>query len=201
LSYPAETYVGRMMVRLAHPLDRCYARLGRQLPPLAEVHPLSLPQPYRRLLVHEDDMTPTLEAFHGGPVQLQVLSRDRSGDEYFREVLLVLEKTGRPVEFGAIKINLDRFDAVARRHILEERQPLGHILETDAVRHLCRPRAFLRLAADHWIAEALQLHGAHVLYGRSNALRDLEGRALAEVVEILPPEAAVRETGARMRQP
>ena len=35
-----------------------------------------VPEPYRGLLVHEKDMTPTLEAFHGGDIHLRILSSD-----------------------------------------------------------------------------------------------------------------------------
>ena len=56
-----------------------------------------------------------------------------------------------------------------------------------AVKHSSRPKAFLRLASDHFINQALRLTGAHVLYGRRNTLFDPQDRPLAEIVEILPP--------------
>src|SRR5579883_102407 len=90
---------------LAHPLDEFYAAAGQPLPPLAQVEGEAVPEPYRRLLVHQNDMTPTLEAFHGGSVHLDVLGRRRKDDAYFREVILRLDSNNEPVEFGAIKIN------------------------------------------------------------------------------------------------
>src|SRR5437667_12430177 len=91
----------------AHPLDDFYARAGRPLPPLAQVEGESMPEPYKSLLVHSNDMTPTLEKFHQQSIHLQVLARERKGNEYFRNVILLLDGSGLHVEFGAININID----------------------------------------------------------------------------------------------
>ncbi len=171
---------------LAHPLDEFYAAAGQPLPPLAQVEGEAVPEPYRRLLVHQNDMTPTLEAFHGGSVHLDVLGRRRKDDAYFREVILRLDSNNEPVEFGAIKINLALFSPEAREQILQERLPLGHIMRDCQIAHTSRPRAYLRLASDRLINKVLELNGAQVLYGRRNALYDPQQRPLAEIVEILP---------------
>jgi chorismate-pyruvate lyase len=169
-----------------HPLDEFYAAAGQALPPLSQVDGESVPQPYRTLLVHRDDMTPTLEKFHQAPIHLEVLGRRRAGDAYFREVILRLDGSNRPVEFGAIKIHLDRFPAAAREEILREHLPLGHILSEYKISHTSRPSAYLRLASDKLINRVLELTGAQVLYGRRNTLYDPEQRPLAEIIEILP---------------
>ncbi|PYL00810.1 MAG: hypothetical protein DME19_03840 [Verrucomicrobia bacterium] len=176
-----------VLLPIAHPLDEFYAQMSLTLPPLQQVEGEAVPQPYKQLLVHHNDMTPTLEKFHGRDIHLRLLGRRRQSDEYFREVVLLLDGTDQPVEFGAIKIYLNRFKPEARRHVLDERRPLGRIMQECGVKHSSRPRAFLRLASDRFINEALQLSGAHVLYGRCNTLYDPQERALAEIVEILPP--------------
>jgi len=172
---------------ISHPLDEFYAQMGLTLPPLQQVDGEAVPQPFKRLLVHNNDMTPTLETFHQRDIHLRLLGRRRKGNEYFREVVLLLDDSERSVEFGAIKIYLSLFTRPARRQILEERRPLGHILQECGVKHSSRPRAFLRLASDRFINEALRLTGANVLYGRRNTLFDPQERPLAEIVEILPP--------------
>jgi chorismate-pyruvate lyase len=169
-----------------HPLDEFYAAAGQPLPPFAEIEGEAVPEPYRSLLVHKNDMTPTLEKYHGFGVHLDVLGRRRKGNAYFREVILRLDGTDQPVEFGAIRINLARFTAAARKEILAERLPLGHILEEFKIPHTSRPRAYLRLATDKLISRVLEMTGAHVLYGRRNTLYDPQQRPLAEIVEILP---------------
>lgn len=173
-----------------HPLDEFYAQAGQPLPPLQQVDGGLVPEPHRTLLVHGDDMTPTLEKFHGGKLHLQVLGRRRVADVYFREVVLRLDGTEQAVEFGAIKINLALFSPAAREEILREREPLGHIMAVHQIPHVSRPSAYLRLASDRLINGVLGLSGAQMLFGRRNTLLDPQNRPLAEIVEILPPAPA-----------
>ncbi len=172
---------------IAYPLDDFYAQAGRALPPIEPVEGEEVPEPYKSLLVHQDDMTPTLERFHGARIHLAVLSRQQRGDFYFREVVLLLDKSDKPVEFGAIKINLALFPPAARKEILEERHPLGTLLSFYALSHTSRPKAFLRVLSDDFINASLQLGKSQWLYGRRNTLWDPQQRPLAEIVEILPP--------------
>ena len=180
---PAHTAVSPF----AYPLDEFYAQAGRALPAIEAVPGDSIPEPYRMLLVHNNDMTPTLAKFHGHRLHLEVLRRQQRQDFYFREVVLLLDETDHRVEFGAIKINLALFPATARRLILEERLPLGEILGLQQIPHTSRPKAFFRLKADTFITDALTLSGSPQLFGRRNTLLDLENHPLAEIVEILPP--------------
>lgn len=171
----------------AHPLDEFYAQAGRTFPKVVCVKGDEMPEPYKHLLVHQRDMTPTLKAFHGSDIEIEVLMRQQRGDFYFREVLLHLITTRKIVEFGAIKINLSLFPAAARREILEERAPLGKILEIHSIAHSSRPKAYLKLQPDDFIRGVFKLEAVGVLYGRRNTLMDPQERPIAEIVEILPP--------------
>jgi hypothetical protein len=170
----------------AYPLDEFYALAKRELPVIEQIDGPEMPDPYRRLLVHNTDMTPTLEKFHDDRIYLNVISRQTRSDFYFREVILLTQRTRKPVEFGAIKINLGLVSPAARRLILEEEEPLGTILNDFKISHASRPKAYLRVEADEFIKGALQISGKQVLYGRRNTLFDPQHRALAEIVEILP---------------
>jgi chorismate-pyruvate lyase len=172
---------------IAHPLDEFYSRSGLSLPPLDQVESEAVPEPYKSLLVHERDMTSTLENFHKTAIHLRLISRQQRGDEYFREVVLALDGTEKPVEFGAIKIHLNRFSEPARQEILREQFPLGHILKDFGIEYQSHPKAFLRIASDKTINGLLGLTGAHLLYGRRNTLLSRAEEPLAEIVEILPP--------------
>jgi chorismate-pyruvate lyase len=172
---------------IAYPLDEFYARSGLSLPPLDQIDGEAVPEPYKSLLVHERDMTSTLESFHKAGIHLRLVSREQRGDEYFREVVLVLDGSDKPVEFGAIKIQLDRFPEKVRQEILREQFPLGHLLKDFAIEYQSCPRAFLRIASDRTINELLGLAGAHLLYGRRNTLLNPASESIAEIVEILPP--------------
>ncbi len=170
-----------------YPLDESYAARGETAPTVDRVDPGEVPEPYHSLLVHKADMTSTLEKFHGETLHLEVLTRDVRENEYYREVALVLDRTKKRVEFGAIKIMLDLFPAAAREEILRAQQPLGRILSLFNIPFSSRPGAFLRLTSDKFIDTALQLQWPQLLYGRRNSLLDVQERPLAEIVEILPP--------------
>ena len=172
---------------VTHPLDEFYIRSGLPLPPCEQIEGERVPEPFKTLLVHLNDMTPTLESFHGRSIHLRVLSREQRGDEYFREVVLLLEGTEQPVEFGAIKIHLERFAPDVRKRVLQEEWPLGHLLKDFSVPHDSRPAAFLRIASDPLINRMFGLTGTHVLFGRRNTLFNPSNQPLAEIVEILPP--------------
>ena len=168
-------------------LTQSYAQRGQAALIWAPLEEMAVPEPYHSLLVHRIDMTSTLENFHKERLHVEMLGRHVSGQEYYREVVLRLEKSGRRVEFGAIKIWLDLFPTEAHQEILRERQPLGRILAKSGLEFSSQPRAFFRLAADDFINRSLGLSDPQCLYGRCNTLVDAWERPLAEIVEILPP--------------
>jgi hypothetical protein len=224
--------------RAGHPpewaalLARFYLRAGLQMPVMAQLQREEMPEPYRQLLVHSRDMTPTLETFHGHKLAITVLSREREQDAYLREVLLrpapdpacagetpagagraptllpqqlplpgpepnskalpmpdfAADRNVRaPVEYGVIRIFLDKLPPTARGAVLAEERPFGDILQTEGIGHLSWPQAFFRIEADFRLGRVLGVRPAVSLYGRRNVLVDGSRRLLAEVIEVLPP--------------
>jgi chorismate-pyruvate lyase len=161
-----------------YPLDEFYAHARLTLPRIEIVSGDQVPEPFKQLLVHQGDMTPTLEDFYKSEIHLEVLKQERRGDSYNREVILRTTEN-KAVEFGAIKIFLSV--------ILAEKFPLGHILAIHRIEHLSRPKAYLKIQSDEFMGRALGLNKPAVLYGRRNTLSTLEMHPLAEIVEILPP--------------
>ena len=172
---------------LIYPLSEFYEQSGLSLPPVARIEGREMPAPYRSLLVHDRDMTPTLEEAYGRGVRLRVLAYQLLGNVVSRQVALLARGRERPVAFGAIKIDLEPFPEPARSLVLELKQPLGTILRTQGIEHTSRPDAFVRIESDALINGALQLCGSCELFGRRNVILDSEERVLAQVVEILPP--------------
>lgn len=168
-----------------YPLDEFYSARGEKLPIIAPIPEVPV-EPYRSLLMHKADMTSTLEKFHGETLHIEPLERHVHENEYFREVVLVLDQSKKRVEFGAIKIVLNLFPAEAQQEILRERQPLGRILNQFKISFTSSPSAYLRVFSDKWIADALQVEMGTHLFGRRNSLLDAWDRPLAEIVEILP---------------
>ena len=170
-----------------YPLCEFYAAQGLPLPVIGRIETREVPPPYHSLLVHNLDMTSTLEKFHRHKIHIRVIARHTFENEYFRESILELDRLKKPVEFGAIKINLDLFPSEAREEILRERRPLGGIMAHFRMTIRSRPSAYFRVASDDYMNRALNLRGISFLYGRRNSLLDNWDRPLAEIVEILPP--------------
>lgn len=180
--------------RILFPLDDFYNRAGLVLPGVRAIAPDDVPEPYHSLLVHDRDMTPTLRAHHGAGIHLRPIGRRLDGQVLSRLVVLALDGSEEPVEFGAIAIHLERFPEEARDVILATKVPLGAILADYGLDHCSRPRNYLEVRPDALIRGSLGFSGTPLLYGRQNTLWDREEMPLADVVEILP---AVRE--ARIR--
>jgi len=169
------------------PLSRFLSDETHRLPEITEVAANEIPQPQRRLLDHERDMTSTLEGFHGRRTSLRVLRQSTSDDVHHREVLLTLDGTDLAVEFGAISIQLATLPALLRRDVLRADRPLGGLLHDHGVGYVSRPKAFIRVEADALFSRMLGLNAPSTLYGRCNALFTPDERILADIVEILPP--------------
>ena len=54
-------------------LDRFYRDADAQAPTRRTITESALPEPYRGLLAHEEDMTSSLESFFGQPLRLKIL--------------------------------------------------------------------------------------------------------------------------------
>jgi hypothetical protein len=159
-------------------------------PPAIEaafVPPDSIPQPQQRLLVHFGDMTSTLTRHHGEPVALKVLECQQGPQWYRRHIVLETEYSRRPIEYGAMRILLPLLSEAARRDVVAARAPLGAILAAHGLGYRHCPGGFFRIRSNSLIEQSLGLSTAHWLYGRCNCMSDSVGRAVAEVVEILPP--------------
>lgn len=163
---------------------------GGEDPPseAAVVDPDDVPEPYRRLLVHQRDMTSTLAAYHEDEIGLRVLDRVLGRETLARHVVLESRRTGRAVEYGASRIRLDAVDDQARRQILEGRIPLGGILKTLGFKYGNCPRGYFAVRSNDLIDRVFRLESPRWLFGRCNCLSDPHNRVIAEVVEVLPPE-------------
>ncbi|HLH57323.1 MAG TPA: hypothetical protein VKY92_27335 [Verrucomicrobiae bacterium] len=173
--------------RWAALLERFYSKAGSAAPRIDDLDGHQMPEPYRQLLVHSSDMTPTLEKFYKQPMRLTVFSREQHEQSYLREVVLKCATDSRPVEYGVIRICLNHLPANAKQCVLQEERPLGNILESESIPHLSWPQAFFSIQPDARLQTVLEAAPKAPLYGRRNVLLDGSRRLLAEVIEILAP--------------
>jgi chorismate-pyruvate lyase len=167
------------------PLDFVYARSGVDLPHVTAIDPEDIPPPYRALLVHQTDMTLTLERHFGGRVALRALATFTSGPWYFRRVLLAQEYSGRPVEMGAIRIKVGAFPERIRQQILQNDIPLGRLLRDGGVKYESRPKAFLAVTPNSDMMGVFWMREARTLYGRRTEMIQ-DGAKIGDIVEVLP---------------
>ena len=155
--------------------------------PTAVVVPADeLPQPYRRLLVHNHHMTVTVEAHYGGAVDVQVQACLRNEDEYARKILLKLHEGGKPVQFGLVRIDLGVCTEAVRNEIVEGKTPLGRVLiQHDMLRRI-EPTAYLKVKLGPTMAEWFGSTAGTETFGRLGVIYTGDQPAV-EVLEILAP--------------
>ncbi|MEM7146146.1 MAG: hypothetical protein AAF591_13490 [Verrucomicrobiota bacterium] len=177
------------------PLHYFYEKRGLVLPPVTFLDGVTMPDPERELLVHDRDMTPTLADYHADGLGLRVLGVERSDDYLLRMVILETLGTREPVEFGAIGIDLGRFEPEVRRLIEEGVEPLGGILNDKGMPHTSEPRGFFAISCDSLVSEALNAVAGTELFGRCNQLSDADGVVFADIVEVLPEHGGAKMGG------
>ena len=168
------------------PLHFFYEKEDVDLPDFHFLEGNEVPYPYRSLLVHENDMTPTLAAFHHSKLYLKVLAHESTDEFVMRLVSLHSKASDKAVEYGAIAIQLGGLEAKVKELVVAGEIPLGAILGEYSVVHRGSPTAYFSVPSDSLISAALGQAPGEVLYGRCNQLIDGEGMVFADIVEILP---------------
>ena len=186
-------------LELLFPLNRFYFQEGLPLPHVTVVPSSQLPQPYRGLLDHDQDMTPTLEFFFRETVAISIVHSGRNGSAYTREVVLFTEQSRKPVAYGSIDIHLENVTGAARTDILSGHLPFGSILQKHAIQHVSAPSAFFEIDSDAATQRHFALTRATRLYGRRNRLSTPDGRTLADVLEILAPIQAAEKYPGKLK--
>ena len=168
------------------PFHFFYEKRQKELPDFTFLEGDEVPYPYRSLLVHRNDMTPTLAAFHHSKLGLHVHEQEANDHFVMRLVSLHSNNTGVPVEYGAIAIQLADLPEVVQEEVVAGEKPLGGILGEYEVEHSGNPSVYFSVPADDLISSALRQEEGERLYGRCNQLIDSDGMVFADIVEILP---------------
>jgi chorismate-pyruvate lyase len=149
-----------------------------------------VPPPYHGLLVHEHHMTVTLEAYHGGLVDVRILARTQNKDSYARKILLSLQESGRVVQLGIMRVQLGYCSSAVRDEIVAGKTPLGRILIQHDVLLRIEPTAYLRVIPGAPLMEWFGLKRPRPTYGRLARIH-YNGKPAVELLEVVAPETPV----------
>ena len=172
---------------LLWPLSLFYTRFARQWPEITPLRAQHIPAPYKELLVHERNMTPTLEDFHHSRLHIERMNVLPGPGDTTREVILRTDTDHRPVEYGASRVFLSALTPRALDLINEGELPLGTVLNICDCRHTVEPSGFFKIKPTPFFRRIFGALPNVALYGRRNTLVALNGTPLAEVCEVLPP--------------
>ena len=168
------------------PLDFFYSKNKSKLPKVFPVQDSNIPQTERKLLAHQSDMTSTLTNHHGSDLFIEVLDNELNEHYLLRMVVLKKMDDSKPVEFGAIGIDLSKLNIKMVEEIKEGAKPLGKLLELYDVKYHSDPRAYFQVEIDEYISKILDSPIHEISYGRCNEITDSQGFTIADIVEVLP---------------
>jgi chorismate-pyruvate lyase len=149
-----------------------------------EVAAGDLPEQFKVLLAHDDHMTVTVEAWHNSLVKVHVLEERRDGEYYSRRIVLALQRDGKPVQFGIMRIKLAGLPQIVRMEIESQALPLGRIMIRH---HLFREVEVLniwRIAAGPELRRHLKLERGVVCFGRTARIL-VDKQPAVELLEIV----------------
>lgn len=166
-------------------VDLFYGSLD-ELGDFTEVDEAEMPEVYHGLLAHDKHMTVTVEAFHGGPVDVEVLDVHQTATHYSRKILLKRQRDGVVVQFGIVRLNLDYLGPEVRREIESQHTPLGRVLIQHNVLRTVRLLTLWKITPGEELRKLFGLGKPHTCYGRT-ALIYCNGIPAVELLEIVTP--------------
>ena len=86
------------------------------------------PEAYRRMLVHDNHMTVTMEEYYGSPVEVRVIDQVDPDGLYCRKIVLLKAGTSQVVQFGIVRFNFHYVTPEVRDEIVAGATPLGRVL-------------------------------------------------------------------------
>jgi len=147
----------------------------------------AMPEPYRRLLVHEEHMTVTMEEHWGRPLELRILERRQDGERYARKILLFCPRLGKAVLFGIMRFDFRWCSEEVKDEIVRGQTPLGQVLiEHDVMRRIA-PSAYLKITRSEELMQCFELRAMRPMYGRLATIY-CDEEAAVELFEVVRPE-------------
>ncbi|MEK6247376.1 MAG: hypothetical protein N2C12_04305 [Planctomycetales bacterium] len=152
---------------------------------LSSVPPDQVPEPYRRLLVHQEHMTVAMEACHESLVDVEVLDTNITATHYARKILLRKQTDSSVVQFGIMRVDLTLLSEDVRAEIEKQQRPLGRILVRNNVLRTVHLSQLWKVTPGTDLQKLFNIE-ANEIFGRTAAI-DLEEKPAVEVLEIVAP--------------
>jgi chorismate-pyruvate lyase len=152
----------------------------------SEVAVEGVPEPYRRLLAHNDHMTVAVEEFHHGPVDVRVLQRRVTTTHYAREILLSRQEDDQVVQYGIMRVCFAYLPPEVQGKIRGEQTPLGRILIEHNVLRRVQLFSLRRVELGPELSRLFDRPQGATTYGRT-ALIDCNQVPAIELLEIVSP--------------
>jgi chorismate-pyruvate lyase len=146
-----------------------------------------VPQPYRRLLDHQQHMTVTLESHHGCPVDVRVLEYKNNEEAYVRTSLLTRQTDGYVAQFGIVRLHTCYLSDQVRSEIESRSIPLGRALISHNVLRRVELGSLWRVTPADELTRHFKLPSASVTFGRT-AIIHCNDEPAVELLEIVSPE-------------
>ena len=159
---------------------------GDSLGGFREVSVETIPEPYLRLLAHNDHMTVAIEEFHGQPVDVRVLKRHVSEAHYAREILLARRSDGKIVQYGIMRVTFAYLPPEVQGKIRSEQTPLGRILIEHNVLRRVQLFSLRRVEIGQELARHFNEPEGTITYGRTASIECNQAPAI-ELLEIVAP--------------
>lgn len=163
-----------------------------RLATLEEVAAGEMARDYRMLLAHQDHMTVTVERYHNGPVDVDVISSTTAGRHYARRILLRRRSDRAVVQFGIMRIDLSLVGDEVRQQIESRSIPLGRILIAHNIFRDVHLQKLWKVTPGAELQKYFGLPSAIPSYGRT-AIIDFGGRPAVELLEIVTPLEEILE--------
>ena len=144
----------------------------------------SVPAPYDDLLDHHAHMTVTVEAHAKEAVDVKVHSSHRSEKWYSREITLVTQASRRVVQYGIVRLDVEKLAPAVWTQIESQEIPLGRVLINHNVLREVELCGLWEVAAGPSLLEKMDQTAETTLFGRT-ALIHCDGEPAIELLEIV----------------
>ena len=132
-----------------------------------------LPAGFDHLLNHQNSMTETLAAWSGQDISLRVLAQQQAGRYFIRKIELSCTPE-TVLAVAVIRIDLRAFERDVRQDIIAGETPFGAIMRAHGIELQHRVQG---------------VFSSGPTFGRTNRIDSHDGERLADVLEVLTPDA------------